>query len=333
MRPRISVILPVRNAATTIAHAVGSILDQEFRDFELLVVNDGSTDPTREILASFSDPRLKVIHNRGPHGVAEAMQLGVDRAKAEWIARMDADDWSYPRRLQKQLAMAEQTPGCAAVKTKVRLIDSEGAGMKRHVDWVNSLGDPESIAAARFIESPVAHPSSMIRKSILAEIGGYRSVAWAEDHDVWMRLLEAGGKIAAVPDVLLDWRDSSGRLTRSDTRYGDEARMEMRCHYLARLPDIRSRGVVIAGAGPIGKTLAQGLTARGVTLHGFFEVHPRRIGNTIHGVGVRSSDEMGLWWRNAVLLGAVGVRGGREKVRRLAEHHGRGEGHDFWSVC
>lgn len=333
MTPAISVVLPVRDALSTIGEAVESILSQEFEDFDCWVVDDGSTDGTREYLARFSDSRLHIVSNPGPHGVAEAMQFGVDQARSPWIARMDADDVSRPERLGTLMEWARQYPGCAALKSRVRLLDGLGDGMDRHVAWVNGLETPEAIACARFVESPIAHPSSMIRRDWLQRIGGYRAVEWAEDHDVWMRLLEAGGQVISIPRILVDWRDSPTRLTRADPRYGETARSAMRCHYLARLPEVMERGVVIAGAGPIGKSMSHGLTSLGVVVHGFFEVHPRRIGQTIHGVPVLSSERMAEIWTDAVVLGAVGVPGGREKVRRLAMDHGRVEGCDFWSVC
>lgn len=333
MKPAVSVVLPVRNAEKTIGKAVESILQQDFRDFELLVVDDGSDDGSAACIGEYRDDRLKFVRNAGKQGVAEAMQFGVDHALAGWIARMDADDISHPSRLRRQLEWLDQHSACEAVSSKVRLINSQGEGMAQHVDWLNALETPDGRAVSRFIECPVAHPSSMIRADFLKSIGGYRRVAWAEDHDMWMRFFEAGGRMESVPEVLLDWRDSVRRLTRSDERYGDAARMRMRCHYLARIPRVAETGVVIAGAGPIGKSLSKGLRLNGIEVHGFFEVHPRRIGEMIHGVLVEGSDRMGDVWTDKVLLGAVGVPGGRERLRELALEKGRLEGEDFWLIC
>ena len=215
----------------------------------------------------------------------------------------------------------------------VCLVDSCGEGMTRYVEWANSLTDAADISRSRFVECPLIHPSALIRADALDGVGGYRDVPWAEDHDLWLRMLEAGCRFEKVPEVLLDWRDSSHRLTRRDPRYGDEARMAMRCQFLMRQPAVAERGVSIAGAGPIGKRLARGLMQLGGTVRGFFEVNPRRIGERIHGVPVVGSDEVGTRWRESVLLGAVGVPGARERVRRIAVAAGRVEGEDFWSVC
>src|SRR5690606_24826161 len=113
-------------------------------------------------------------------------------------------------------------------------------------------------------ENPVVHPSAMIRRDLAV----YRDVPWAEDHDLWLRLLGRGIVIGKIADVLLQWRDSPSRLTRTAKVYGDEERMRMRAHHLARIHAVSERGVAIAGAGPIGKSLARSLQAEGVVLRG-----------------------------------------------------------------
>jgi hypothetical protein len=205
--------------------------------------------------------------------------------------------------------------------------------MERYVDWVNSLTGIEETSRSRFIECPVVNPTAMIRRDWIERVGTYRDAPWAEDHDLWLRLLEAGCQIVRVPQILFQWRDSPARLTRSDPRYAEQARSRMRAHYLARLPGVRVNGVVIAGAGPIGKRLALDLQAEGVVVRGFFEVSPRRIGQRIHGAEVVSSERMNELWRSSMLLGAVGIEGGRKRVRDLALSNGRKEGEDYWAVC
>jgi hypothetical protein len=246
---------------------------------------------------------------------------------------MDADDVALPDRfrLQADRAMAADSPDVVACR--VELLNPLGDGMQAYVNWTNELLDPEAIGHRRFVESPVIHPSAMIRAAALEEIGGYRDVGWAEDHDLWLRLLARGRRVVKLPQVLLRWRDSDRRLTRVDPRYGREARTAMRGHFLARLPAVADRGVCLAGAGPIGKSLARCLLAEGVAVAGFFEVHRGRIGQRIHGLPVADSAQLAERWRDRVLLGAVGLPGRREWIRRLALESGRVEGEDFWSVC
>ncbi len=329
----VSVVMPFRNAADTVVAAGTSLLAQRGVDFEVIAVDDGSSDDSAERLEGLGDSRLRVVANRRSPGVVGAAETGRALAVAPWIARMDADDIAHRDRLRIQLERARSPDRPDGVTCGVRLIDACGEGMARYVEWVNGLTSPEQISAARFIESPIVNPATLLRRESLDKVGGYRDAPWAEDHDLWLRMLEGGARFARVPEVLLDWRDSEHRLTRRDPRYGDEARMRMRCHFLARLPELAASGAVIAGAGPIGKRLARGLREAGVEVGGFFEVNPRRIGQRIHGLPVAGSDGMAGLWRDRVLLGAVGVPGGRDRVRRLAEKSGRREGVDFWSVC
>jgi glycosyltransferase involved in cell wall biosynthesis len=274
-----------------------------------------------------------LLSNELSPGVVGASVTAGRAAAADWLARMDADDVSHPERLKRQWAMACERPELAVIGCGVEILSPLGDGMVRHVDWVNTRMEPAEIARARFIENPMIHPSSLMRKAAVEAAGGYQEVPWAEDHDLFLRLLERGAVFGKVPETLLKWRDSPGRLTRSDPRYGDACRHRMRAHFLSRLAAVKERGVVIAGAGPIGKTLALELQARGVAVRGFYDVHPRRIGETIHGAEVAGLDRFGRRWREAVLLSAVGVPGGREEVAGLAEKAGYVEGEDFWGVC
>jgi glycosyltransferase involved in cell wall biosynthesis len=333
--PRVSIVLPFRNSAATLNDALASVREQTFTDWELLAIDDSSTDGSPEIVrrAFAGDPRLRLLPNAHTAGVSGASLTASDHARGEWLVRMDSDDVSHPERIARQLAASEKNLHWDVIGCRVEIPNPLGDGMLRHVEWTNSLTTPEEIAAARFIENPLVHPSAMMRRSSVDAVGGYRQVEWAEDHDLWLRLMESGAVFAKIPETLLQWRDSPARLTRSDAAYGDRARHRMRAHYLARLPSVREHGVAIAGAGPIGKELAQALMKEGVAVHGFFEVNPRRIGEIIHGIEVVDSSALGSRWREAILLSAVGVPGGREKVRTMAVAAGFHEGQDFWCVC
>lgn len=327
--------MPFRNAAGTLPEALASVKGQIFQEWELLAVDDRSTDGSAEIVAEFvaTERRARLLVNDSGRGVVGASETAGRAARAEWLARMDSDDVSHPERLARQWEMAQARPELDVIGCGVEILTPLGDGMARHVEWVNSLQEPEAIANARFIENPLVHPSALMRKAAVERVGGYRAVPWAEDHDLWLRLLEAGPVFGKVPETLLQWRDSATRLTRNDPRYGEVFRHKMRAHFLARLPGLRERGVVIAGAGPIGKAMAKELLLRGIAVHGFFEVHPRRIGEKIQGAPVAGLDDFGKRWREAVLLGAAGVPGAREDIMRMAREAGYREGADFWALC
>lgn len=335
MTPCLSVVLPVRNAEGTLARAVQSCLSQTLGDFELLIVLNGCEDRSQEIAEHFSqkDERVKVRESAEEGGVAEAMRLGVESSSSEFIARMDADDVSYPSRFEKQWSFLSGNRETGVVSCGVRLENAMGEGMQRYVDWVNGLITPESVARERFIECPVIQPSLLMRRSVIERAGGYRENDWAEDHDLFLRMLELGILFGKVPETLLDWSDHESRLTRTHPAYAEDQVWRMKAHFLARVPGMRERGAVLCGAGPIGKRLARLLRGEGVTVHGFFEVNPRKVGSEISGVPVAGAEEFALRWREAVLLSAVGVSGGRERVRALANSAGYQEGRDFWVCC
>lgn len=335
MNPELSVVLPVRNAERTLARALESCLGQTWKDFELLLVLNGCRDGSGELAEQYSaaDSRVRVLESSEEGGVAEAMRVGVEASGSELIARMDADDVSHSTRFEKQRGFLINHPEIGVVSCGVRLVDALGEGMERYVSWVNGLGDAEAVTRERFVECPVVQPSLMMRRSAIEKAGGYLRKEWAEDHDLFLRMLEVGVRFGKVEEVLFDWHDGEGRLTRSHEAYGEEQVWRMKAHYLARLPAVRERGVALCGAGPIGKRLARLLLEEGIEVHGFFEVNPRKVGTEISGLPVVGANDFGVKWREAVLLSAVGVAGGRERVRVLAEGAGYVEGRDFFACC
>ncbi|MGJ8634950.1 MAG: glycosyltransferase [Luteolibacter sp.] len=329
--PLISVVLPFRDAEATLLDAVQSILRQDFHDLELIAVDDGSIDGSAISLAGITDTRFRLVENKSDPGVVGASATGFSLARGEWFSRMDADDIALPAKISQQLHAVKADTG--VITCGVESIDCQGDGMRRYVAWANSLPDHQTMSRARFIECPVINPTAMVRREWMERVGGYHDSPWAEDHDLWLRLFTAGCQFVRVPEILFHWRDSPDRLTRRDPRYGTEARSRMRAHHLKSLPGVDEYGVVIAGAGPIGKRLALDLQNEGVTVKGFFDVNPARVGHFIHGAEVAAAEHMNSKWRSSIMLGAVGLKGARSTVREMALTAGRQDGEDFWSVC
>ena len=330
--PDVSIVMPVFNAGETIEEAIKSCLNQTKSSFELVVVLDGCTDASAEIVHSFEDSRIRVLE-REHKGVTQAASEAIRVSIAPLIARMDADDISHPSRLDLQEEFLTRYPHFSAVSGQVRLLDPVGEGMQRYVDWANSLRHAEDIGKGRFVECPVVQPSVMVRREALDEVSGYRQCEWAEDHDLFLRMLRGKMLIGKVEDLVLSWRDGLDRLTRRHSSYAEEQVWRMKAHHLALEERIAEQGVSICGAGPIGKRLARLLQAEGVQVNGFFEVNPRRVGERISGVEVAGPSEFGKRWSESVLLGAVGIPGGRETVRKLALDQGYLEGENFWCCC
>lgn len=327
----VSVLLPVRDGAATLENALRSIAWQTLQDWEAVVVDDGSQDATAAVLKAWAsrDERIKV-HRQSPRGLVAALNRGLSLCSGRYVARMDADDISHPRRLAEQVKLLEQRPDLTGASCLVRLFPSRelGLGFRRYQRWLNTLVEADDIERELLVESPLVHPSVILRRSALEAVGGYRDRGWPEDYDLWLRLHEAGGSFAKVRQVLFFWRDHAQRMTRTHPAYASEQLRRLKVDFLIRRHLPGKRGVVIWGAGRNGKRLARELRQAGGRLLAFADLHPRRIGETIEGVPVvlpqNAPLEPGL-----LHLAAVGREGGREEVRRDLTGRGLREMHDF----
>jgi hypothetical protein len=204
--------------------------------------------------------------------------------------------------------------------------------MQAYVRWQNSLLDHEAMARDRFVESPLVHPSVAARRAALEGLGGWRDFDGPEDYELWLRAFAAGLRFAKLPEVLLDWRDGPGRLTRTDPRYAPGRFLAVKLEALARGPLAGGRPAVVWGAGPIGKAWSRALRAAGHAVRAFVEVDPRKVGTRIHGAPVVAVEEAGRM-RGPLHLAAVGQRGARERIRAEAARLGLAEGVDLVAVA
>jgi glycosyltransferase involved in cell wall biosynthesis len=335
--PRVSVLLPVRDAAVTLGECLDSLAAQSLADHEVVAVDDGSRDASGGMLAAraAADPRVRVFRTP-PHGLARALNRALVEARATVVARMDADDIAHPQRLLRQLRGLEADERLDVLACRVERRAEPGVpvagGMSDYVDWLNGLLDHESMARERFVESPVAHPSVALRRETLRALGGWRDFQGPEDYDLWLRAFEAGWRFAKLPDVLLTWRDRPDRLTRTDPRYSPARFLEVKLAALGRGPLAGDRAVVLWGAGPVGKAWARALLAAGHRLAAFVEVDPRRIGRRLHGVPVLAVGA-GAALKGPLHLAAVGQKGARRRIRAEATRHGLVEGADLVAVA
>jgi hypothetical protein len=332
--PRISVLLPVRDAAATLDACLDSLAGQSLGDHEVVAVDDGSRDGSGEILRARarSDRRLRVRHTPA-RGLVPALNLALAEARAALVARMDADDRARRERLRLQAERLDRDAAVDVLGCRVRLGGvGPGEGMLAYVRWQNALVSHGAMARDRFVESPLVHPSVAMRTDSLRRLGGWRDFDGPEDYELWLRAFDAGLRFAKLDEVLLDWRDSPGRLTRTDPRYSPARFLAVKLEALARGPLAGGRPAVVWGAGPLGKGWSRALRAAGHEVRAFVEVHPRRIGARVHGAPVVAVGEAGAL-RGPLHLAAVGQRGARERIRTEAARLGLVEGADFIAVA
>ena len=333
--PRAAVLLPARDAERTIRAACLSILRQGFRDLVLVAVDDGSRDRTGHLLEELArrDRRVRVIHGPG-EGIARALQRGLAACDAEVVVRMDADDVAFPRRLERQLPALDADRSLAAVGSRVRLFPRRivAPGMARYAGWLNGLVTPELVERDLLVESPLVHPASAIRREALEAVGGWRDGDFPEDYDLWLRLVAAGRRLTNLPEVLLAWRESPGRLTRTDPRYAIARHLARKAAWLAEGPLAGRREVALWGAGETGRAFARALSVHGVEVALFLEVDRKKIGRSVRGAPVLGFEEVERA-RGLPLLVAVGAPGARDLIRAELDRRGFAEPADYRCVA
>jgi glycosyltransferase involved in cell wall biosynthesis len=204
-RPLVTVLLPVYNARPYLAETLASIFTQTYTHFELLAIDDGSTDGSADLLRAVTDPRLRVMEHGSNQGLIATLNEGLALARGNYIARMDSDDVMHPERLQRQVENLELHPDIGVLATFVDLVNADGetTGMW---DIDRATADEASISAMLPRTNCIAHPSVMIRRSALGEMRYDPRQQGAEDWDLWLRMLARGALFAKLPEALLKYR-------------------------------------------------------------------------------------------------------------------------------
>jgi cellulose synthase/poly-beta-1,6-N-acetylglucosamine synthase-like glycosyltransferase len=265
-------------------------------------------------------------------GIVSALNTAAAAARGELLARMDADDVSVSTRLERQVALMDAQPDLVACGTRVRYVprDLVRDGALRYERWVNSVVTPEDMQRDLFVECPIPHPSLMVQRKSFELAGGYREMGWPEDYDLLLRLWEMGYRFGKVPEVLLEWRERPDRLSRTDSRYAEDAFRRCKVHFLRlRIVD---RPVVVWGAGPVGKAFARTLQHASHDVVAFVDLDPRKIGQVIHGAPVISPSAIDEY-EDAFIVAAVGSADARAEIRESLRAAGFKEPEDYCAVA
>jgi glycosyltransferase involved in cell wall biosynthesis len=319
----ISVLLPFRDAAATLGEAAESVLRDLGEDDEIVAIDDGSTDGSADHL---QDARIRVVGSRGA-GIAAALATGLETARGDLVARMDADDVSLPGRFAAQRELLDGDASLGAVGVRIEVFGVESEGMRAYVDWQNALVTAEDHARAIYVESPLCHPSTMMRREALITAGGFTDPPWPEDWDLWMRMHRAGFGLAKVPRVLFRWRRSPSSVTSRDPRCAPDRLLAARAFHLAA--ELGDRRFAIWGAGRAGRRLARELESHGRHASFFADIDPRKIGRTSRGVPIIDAED--AMKEKTFLVVAVATPGARDIVRGRLERAGFVERRDY--VC
>lgn len=202
MKPKVTVLMSVYNGERFLPQAIDSILTQSYHDFEFLIIDDGSNDRSREIIQSYNDKRIRLINNRENIGLTASLNKGLELAGGEYIARMDADDVSYPQRLEVQVEFLENNPAVALLGAWAEVVDEDGKTIKV---WRYPAGDC-AIRWRLLTRNCLVHSSVMYRKDKVRDAGGYNSsLKFAQDYELWAKL-SGTARIRQLPRVLITHR-------------------------------------------------------------------------------------------------------------------------------
>ena len=327
-------LLPVRDAERTLGPCLRSIARQRDVRFECIVVDDGSRDASPAIAgaAARSDPRFTALAIPA-RGIVSALNEGLRHCRGRFVARMDADDWMHSRRLALQCQALRADPSLAAVGCHVRIFPRRGlrTGLRAYESWLAEIVDARTVRRERFIECPLPHPSWMVRREILLRYR-YRDGAWPEDYDLLLRTLGDGLQWGVVPERLLGWRDHDGRLWRRHPRYAPASFYACKAHFLARGPLARSATYGLWGYGETGKALRRELAAHGKRPAFIVELHPRRLGERIHGAPVVAPTALASLPRLPLVAAVAGATARRE-IRGALRRDGWIEDRDYWCAA
>lgn len=207
---KISIVMPVYNGVAYIGNAIQSILNQTFPDFELIIIDDGSTDRTISEINRYKDRRIVLLKNN--HDFIQALNTGLQAAKGKYIARMDADDMMHPQRLEIQWRTMEQHPDVAVCGTSMKTFGQSNQNI--------GLGDGYVDSRSLLSGNIVAHPTTLLRKDFLEKNSiRYERYEHAEDYKLWCEIAKCGGRFFILPQMLLFYRMSPGQVSQ---KYGDK---------------------------------------------------------------------------------------------------------------
>ncbi|MCR5883024.1 glycosyltransferase [Rhizobacter sp. J219] len=234
--PFVSVVIPAKNAEATLPETLESLCAQSFRDFEVVLVNDGSTDGTAAVAAAFAERlSLRVVTHEASKGVAESINDGLRAGDSEFVARLDADDLAAPQRLERQLSFLRSRPGVDVCGSHMQIFSVEdGQRVDRHV--LAHPTESAEIRTALLQRCAISHPSVLCRRSTFERFGFYDPrFDFAEDYELWCRASLLGAQFANLPEVLTHYRKHAGQVSSQKAQLQYERDIAIKARYMAAM--------------------------------------------------------------------------------------------------
>ena len=329
--PKVSILLPVYNTATFLAECLDSILAQSEEDWELVAINNDSTDESYTILEKYAqqDPRIRIYQNK-PNSIITALRKALQESRGEWITRMDADDRMAPQKLELLVKALEQK-GRGYLATGLVAYFSAGTlgeGYRSYAQWLNDLTKENRNFADRYKECVIPSPCWMCHKEDLLACGAFDSDRYPEDYDLTFRFYKGGLKIVGVKEVLHYWRDYQTRSSRTSEHYSDNRFLELKVDYFLELDHRKEGPLVIWGAGKKGKRMATLLIKKGIDFYWLTD-NAAKIGHFIYEQEVLHFSKIGELAKPQIII-SVAAPDGQQEIRDFLVKGNYTEEDCFW---
>jgi len=260
----ISILMPVRNAEDFLRECLDSIINQIWQNWELIAVDDHSTDSSSSILKEYArtDRRIKVLENDG-EGIIPALQRAFRNSFGKFITRMDADDIMSPRKLELLRSVLQNRDDLAIGMVKYISSEPLGGGYRNYESWLNELTRHSRNFQEMYKECTIPSPCWMIHRSTLDEIMAFDGLEYPEDYDLAFRFYESGLQLKPVTEQIHFWRDHRNRASRNDSNYADNRFLKLKIKRFLEIDRNRDKQFVLWGAGKKGKETAKLLQLSG----------------------------------------------------------------------
>lgn len=328
----VSIIIPVRDTAPYLIECIDSIVEQDFKHWELIAVNDASSDESPDILQRYSekDDRIKVLDNPNP-GLIKALQLGYKNSTGQLITRMDSDDKMPENKLSLLVESWNKYGKGTIITGGVEYFSQDielGDGFKRYSDWLNDVMRDSSFKSQLYKECVIPSCCWLIHREDFERINGFEPDTVPEDYDLCFRFIHGNLNIIALNETLHYWRDRPDRISRTREEYSDNRFFELKLHYFLKHDNNKDRPLVIWGAGRNGKDLVKLLKERDQKLNWICE-NENKIGLHIYDHLLKGPNHISELIEPQILI-AVASPKQQKNIKTDLIANGKTEGKDFW---
>lgn len=293
--PLVSILIPFKNTAGFLPECIQSIIRQNYKNWEVLAIDDGSTDESWAIVNQFaaSDPRINVIKNSGT-GIIYGLRTAYTHSSGDLITRMDSDDIMSPQKLGTLVSSLLAYGKTHIAVGQVKYFSHRGIsnGYERYEHWLNLLTEKGANYSEIYKECVIPSPCWMVFKEDLDQCGAFESDRYPEDYDLTFRFYENGLKCIPCNVVLHHWRDYDTRTSRTSEHYAQNYFLDIKLHYFLRLEYNAKRPLTVWGAGNKGKNIAKSLVKKNIDFKWLCD-NPKKIDKNIYGVQLEHYSKLG----------------------------------------